>query len=464
MPAAALDGVRARRHRVYRRRGHARPARQLRHVRAGDRRGARRALPHAAADRGRAVLGRGGRHARGVRARARCSPRPIVLARVEGSVIVAHTPDELEPERRVGRDRHLRRRASRAPARDRGGARGAPAADGRDVRPAPAHVLRPAGRAALDARAPARAARGGRGRGRARPPLRRGARALEPAVFAESMLRGDRRGGRRGGRRLPLRTRSARATSACSSSSASTCGACRSSTTSRRATSATLLAVGDVAHAATLLGRPPEVEGIVVLGDQRGRLLGFPTANLETPPDLLVPALGIYAGCDARPPDRDLDRHESALRRHGAPGRGPPARLRRRPLRPAARLRALGAAAGRGRLRLGGGARRGDRPRRRADARGRAARLSDRKFAARGRLPGYGSPRAVPGTRRPRDRPLPRVRRDLLEARRRRHGQKNPGCPTCGYVGWIPVSLPREPRARRRSAAGRPLLPLQPLR
>ncbi len=57
-----------------------------------------------------------------------------------------------------------------------------------------------------------------------------------------------------------------------------------------------LLAAGDVVHAAALLGRPPEVEGIVVLGDGRGRLLGFPTANLETPPDLLVPALGIYAG------------------------------------------------------------------------------------------------------------------------------------------------------------------------
>jgi riboflavin kinase / FMN adenylyltransferase len=57
-----------------------------------------------------------------------------------------------------------------------------------------------------------------------------------------------------------------------------------------------LLVAGDVAGAAALLGRPPEVEGIVVMGDQRGRLLGFPTANLETPPGLLVPALGIYAG------------------------------------------------------------------------------------------------------------------------------------------------------------------------
>jgi riboflavin kinase/FMN adenylyltransferase len=57
-----------------------------------------------------------------------------------------------------------------------------------------------------------------------------------------------------------------------------------------------LLTAGDVEDAAALLGRPHEVEGTVVLGDQRGRLLGFPTANLDTPPGLLVPALGIYAG------------------------------------------------------------------------------------------------------------------------------------------------------------------------
>ncbi len=57
-----------------------------------------------------------------------------------------------------------------------------------------------------------------------------------------------------------------------------------------------LLAAGDVARAAQLLGRPPEVEGIVVMGDQRGRLLGFPTANLDVPAGLLVPELGIYAG------------------------------------------------------------------------------------------------------------------------------------------------------------------------
>jgi riboflavin kinase / FMN adenylyltransferase len=57
-----------------------------------------------------------------------------------------------------------------------------------------------------------------------------------------------------------------------------------------------LLATGDVEHAAKLLGRPAEVEGSVVTGDQRGEGLGFPTANLAVPPNLLVPGLGIYAG------------------------------------------------------------------------------------------------------------------------------------------------------------------------
>jgi riboflavin kinase / FMN adenylyltransferase len=57
-----------------------------------------------------------------------------------------------------------------------------------------------------------------------------------------------------------------------------------------------LLRAGDVVGAAELLGRPAEVEGTVGLGDQRGGTLGYPTANLAVPPDLLVPAYGIYAG------------------------------------------------------------------------------------------------------------------------------------------------------------------------
>jgi len=35
---------------------------------------------------------------------------------------------------------------------------------------------------------------------------------------------------------------------------------------------------------------------------------------------------------------------------------------------------------------------------------------------------------------------------------------KNPGCPDCGYIGWIPVTLPHEREARHRSGAGRPPL------
>jgi riboflavin kinase / FMN adenylyltransferase len=53
---------------------------------------------------------------------------------------------------------------------------------------------------------------------------------------------------------------------------------------------------GDVEGAAKLLGRPPELEGQVVRGEGRGATLGFPTANLAVPPELLVPSHGIYAG------------------------------------------------------------------------------------------------------------------------------------------------------------------------
>jgi len=56
------------------------------------------------------------------------------------------------------------------------------------------------------------------------------------------------------------------------------------------------LSAGDVAGAARDLGRPYRVEGVVVRGQRRGKALGFPTANLETPPHTAVPADGIYAG------------------------------------------------------------------------------------------------------------------------------------------------------------------------
>ncbi|HZM77730.1 MAG TPA: bifunctional riboflavin kinase/FAD synthetase [Candidatus Limnocylindrales bacterium] len=52
---------------------------------------------------------------------------------------------------------------------------------------------------------------------------------------------------------------------------------------------------GDVTTAAEVLGRPHRVEGIVVRGDQRGRKIGFPTANLMTSRFTAVPADGVYA-------------------------------------------------------------------------------------------------------------------------------------------------------------------------
>ena len=56
------------------------------------------------------------------------------------------------------------------------------------------------------------------------------------------------------------------------------------------------LAAGDVEAAAAVLGRPFRYTGIVVMGDQRGRTLGYPTANLTVPQGHACPADGVYAG------------------------------------------------------------------------------------------------------------------------------------------------------------------------
>jgi riboflavin kinase/FMN adenylyltransferase len=62
-----------------------------------------------------------------------------------------------------------------------------------------------------------------------------------------------------------------------------------------------LLASGQVAEAASLLGRPHQVRGVVTRGDQRGRELGFPTANVAVPDAIAMPADGVYAGWYLRP-------------------------------------------------------------------------------------------------------------------------------------------------------------------
>lgn len=69
-----------------------------------------------------------------------------------------------------------------------------------------------------------------------------------------------------------------------------------SSTAIRRA-----LAGGDVTRANQMLGYAFEARGVVISGDQRGRLLGFPTANIEVPKQMALPADGVYAGWYERP-------------------------------------------------------------------------------------------------------------------------------------------------------------------
>jgi len=69
-----------------------------------------------------------------------------------------------------------------------------------------------------------------------------------------------------------------------------------SSTAIRRA-----LAGGDIKRVNAMLGRLYEMRGEVFTGDQRGRLLGFPTANVAVPSGMCLPADGVYAGWYERP-------------------------------------------------------------------------------------------------------------------------------------------------------------------
>ena len=62
-----------------------------------------------------------------------------------------------------------------------------------------------------------------------------------------------------------------------------------------------LLSAGAVEEAASLLGRPHQVRGVVTRGDQRGRVRGFPTANVAVPDTIAMPAEGVYAGWYLRP-------------------------------------------------------------------------------------------------------------------------------------------------------------------
>ncbi|MHB1172947.1 MAG: bifunctional riboflavin kinase/FAD synthetase [Lacisediminihabitans sp.] len=88
-----------------------------------------------------------------------------------------------------------------------------------------------------------------------------------------------------------------------------------------------LLAKGEVEAAAGLLGREPSVRATVVRGAQRGRQLGYPTANLSPDVEGFIPADGVYAawlringhGVDGR----GVDKHGAG--EHGVDGRAFPA-------------------------------------------------------------------------------------------------------------------------------------------
>lgn len=65
-----------------------------------------------------------------------------------------------------------------------------------------------------------------------------------------------------------------------------------------------LLIAGEVAEANQCLGRPYSMSGLVVKGDQRGRTIGFPTANLKTWESQVIPAFGVYASWITLPDGR----------------------------------------------------------------------------------------------------------------------------------------------------------------
>jgi riboflavin kinase/FMN adenylyltransferase len=78
-----------------------------------------------------------------------------------------------------------------------------------------------------------------------------------------------------------------------------------SSTAIRRA-----LAGGEIDSATRMLGRAHEVRGVVIEGDQRGRTIGFPTANVNIPAGMCLPSDGVYAGIYRRP---DGSEHSCAI-------------------------------------------------------------------------------------------------------------------------------------------------------
>ena len=212
------------------------------------------------------------------------------------------------------------------------------------------------------------------------------------------------------------------------------------------------------AAAARLLGRPPSSTARRRSATQRGGTLGYPTANLALEPDLLVPAYGIYAGCRARAPRAAIsigvNPHYGGDERRIEPH---PARLRGRPLRRAARGRALGSGCATSGLRERAGAGRPDRARRRGDAGGRPPGVTTSADDRSLRPQVIGRTAASPGVDTERENAAALAAGGvaassagrLRQAARRRNRRREPGLPR--------LRLPRLDRRRvavsRRSAA-----------
>ena len=182
----------------------------------------------------------------------------------------------------------------------------------------------------------------------------------------------------------------------------------------------------ELTAAAGLLGRPLEVDGTVVSGDRRGKTLGFPTANLRVDPHLLVPGFGIYAGA--------ADGKRAAISigvnpHYGGTERRIEAYLLdwegdlygdRLVLELWRKLRDERAFESEADL-VGA-----DRPGRRGDARGDPSGVDRKKLPAAGVFLSHGRRRQCHPHRA---RPLPRLQHELQQARRRRHGAREPGLP-----------------------------------
>ena len=234
---------------------------------------------------------------------------------------------------------------------------------------------------------------------------------------------------------------------------------------------------GDVGAAARLLGRPVEVEGQVVHGDARGGVLGFPTANLRVPPELLVPGYGIYAGAAL---GRRAAISIGVNPHYGGDERRVEAFLLdfegdlygdRLVVEVWQRLR------DEARVRERGGARRADRARRRADAVSRAPGYRSARWPSRQCRPqeipatrnllrcGKGRGQGTTDARGPEAGALPRLRLGVHEARqgRDRAGESRAVRAAATSAGFRPGSTSRRESSRpRRSAEGLPQYPRLP--